>query len=193
MVYVEPALFARAAREAAPRSAASLWLREPMLEDRSLAGRFLRLHAAAQAAARSGGCPLELQSRVLDFLVALAARNTDGWSAPAPVARERLRVARAIELLRGDVGRQVSLEQLAAAVDLSPFHFLRTFRNETGMPPHAYLCQLRVAAGRRLVLDGMPLAEAAARAGFSDQSHFTHRFRRTYGVAPGAYLRALRG
>jgi AraC-like DNA-binding protein len=192
MVYVTPELFLRAVREASPRHAGTIWLREPMLEDPRLAGRFLELHAAAQEAAGSA-CPLELQSRLLEFLIALAERNTYGWSAPPIVPRDRGRVQRALEMLHGEYGRRITLDELAAAAGTSPFHFLRMFRDAVGMPPHAYLCQLRVRAGRRMALDGVPLAAAARAAGFADQSHFTHRFRRTYGVSPAAYVRAVQG
>ena len=45
-------------------------------------------------------------------------------------------------------------------------------------------------AARALIAEGQPIAEAAARAGFADQSHLTRWFGRYYGITPGAYRRA---
>jgi AraC-like DNA-binding protein len=72
---------------------------------------------------------------------------------------------------------------------MSPFALLRAFRAETGLPPHAYLNQLRVRLARRLLDDGLAPAVVAAEAGFADQAHLTRHFKRVVGVPPGAYQR----
>ena len=55
------------------------------------------------------------------------------------------------------------------------------------MPPHVYVTGRRVELARRLLLDGVPAAEAATRAGFYDQSHLTRHFKRLHGVTPVAF------
>jgi AraC-like DNA-binding protein len=72
---------------------------------------------------------------------------------------------------------------------MSPFALLRAFRGETGLPPHAYLNQLRVRLARRLLDRGVAPAEVAAEVGFADQAHLTRHFKRVMGVPPGAYQR----
>jgi Helix-turn-helix domain/AraC-like ligand binding domain len=67
---------------------------------------------------------------------------------------------------------------------------MRAFRAETGMPPHAYLNQLRVRQARVRLDRGLPPAEAAAKTGFADQAHLTRHFKRVVGVPPGAFQRA---
>jgi helix-turn-helix protein/AraC-like protein len=69
----------------------------------------------------------------------------------------------------------------------SRYQVLRSFRDEVGMPPHAWLAQLRVARARKLLETGQRPAEAAAAAGFADQAHLTRWFRRVVGVTPGVY------
>jgi AraC-like DNA-binding protein len=73
---------------------------------------------------------------------------------------------------------------------LSPCHFLRVFKHQTGMPPHRYHLNLRLERGRRLLRQGCEIADVAARTGFADQSHFTRHFRRFFGVTPGRYRTA---
>ena len=85
----------------------------------------------------------------------------------------------------------ISLENIAGAVGLSRFHFLRLFKETTGLPPHAYLIQRRVELARQSIEKGSPLADAAIEAGFADQSHLTRRFKAVYGVTPGEYRKAV--
>lgn len=81
----------------------------------------------------------------------------------------------------------VSLADLAALADLSPSHLSRSFRREFGLPPHAYLIQVRVSRARTLLRRGMPVIEVATCVGFADQAHLTRHFRRLVGVTPGHY------
>jgi AraC-like DNA-binding protein len=83
-----------------------------------------------------------------------------------------------------------SLEELAAAVNLSPFHFARVFRRVTGMPPHTWLMQQRIARARALLQSGCLPLEVATQLGFADQSHLSRQFKQVYGVGPGAYRSA---
>jgi transcriptional regulator GlxA family with amidase domain len=66
---------------------------------------------------------------------------------------------------------------------------LRAFRGETGLPPHAYLNQLRVRRARVLLDDGVTPADVAVQVGFADQAHLTRHFKRVVGVPPAAYQR----
>ena len=63
----------------------------------------------------------------------------------------------------------------------------RAFRAAYGLPPHAYLTNLRVQRARELLDAGLRPAEVAAHVGFTDQAHLTRHFKRVVGVPPGAY------
>jgi AraC-like DNA-binding protein len=70
---------------------------------------------------------------------------------------------------------------------LSPFHLVRKFRREIGLPPHAYYEQLRIARCKALLHDRRRLSEVAFLMRYSDQSHFTRQFGNAAGVSPGKY------
>ncbi|WP_087098422.1 AraC family transcriptional regulator [Nocardiopsis sp. JB363] len=111
-----------------------------------------------------------------------------------PDAAERTarpEVLRARDLLARDLTAPPTLEELAAHVDLGPFALNRAFRARYGLPPHAYLNQLRVDRARALLLEGRRVGEVATEVGFADQPHLTRHFRRHLGVPPGAYRRDL--
>lgn len=101
--------------------------------------------------------------------------------------RETTAVRRAKELLAARLGDPPTLQELAAAVKLSPFHFLRVFRHAVGMPPHAWLLQRRLEQARALLRDGHAPLHVSLQLGFADQSHLGRQFKQAYGVAPGKY------
>jgi AraC-like DNA-binding protein len=83
----------------------------------------------------------------------------------------------------------LSADDLAAAVGLSRFQVTRRFQLAYGMPPSAYLRQVRLRDARRRLATGEAIGTAAVSSGFADQSHLTRWFRRTYGITPGVYQR----
>ncbi len=85
----------------------------------------------------------------------------------------------------------ISLEDIAAVVGLSRFHFLRLFKNTTGFSPHAYLIQRRIELAKQSIEKGQCLTDAAINSGFSDQSHLTRCFKSTLGVTPGQYQKMV--
>ena len=98
---------------------------------------------------------------------------------------------RASELLLARIGRHVPITELAATCRLSVSHFVRAFRQSTGLPPHQWIVMRRVNLSKDLLVEGTarPLAEIALACGFADQSHFTRTFSRIVGMTPGAWRR----
>ena len=81
----------------------------------------------------------------------------------------------------------VTLDDVAAAVNASPFNFSRIFQQQTGMPIHRYLTVLRLRAALELIADPhADLTGVALDLGFSSHSHFTDVFRREFGETPSA-------
>lgn len=79
----------------------------------------------------------------------------------------------------------IQVRQLAALVNLSPYHFARMFKKATGKAPHAYITEKRIEHAKMLLSDStLPLVDVAASAGFQTQSHFTDVFRKHTGVTP---------
>ncbi len=127
---------------------------------------------------------LDVQSRAAVLLEAVDAhlrRTPPRRVRDVPLAR-RLR-----SLLDEHVVEGFPLAAAAAELGASSAHLVRTFTREVGMPPHAYLTARRVDLARRLLLTGVRPAEAAALAGFHDQSHLTRHFRRVLGTTPGRF------
>jgi AraC-like DNA-binding protein len=87
-----------------------------------------------------------------------------------------------------DPTARLSLTDLAAEVGVSRYQLIRGFARETGLTPHAYIMQRRIALARQLLLRRRDLAEVALLTGFYDQSHLTRCFVRHFGVTPLRYV-----
>ncbi|HEX8557148.1 MAG TPA: AraC family transcriptional regulator [Pyrinomonadaceae bacterium] len=108
----------------------------------------------------------------------------------AGLVDRRLRLA--VELMHARLDRDLSLEEIAAAAHLSPFHFARLFKKLTGATPHAYLASLRAARAQQLLAEtDLPVTEVGARVGYMSSSHFARAFRQATGLSPSAYRKAL--
>jgi len=94
-----------------------------------------------------------------------------------------------IEYVEEHLDASLTLEHMAAVAHLSAYHFARQFKVATGQPPHQYVIARRVERAQQLLRQDrdLSLAEIAACAGFSDQSHFSHHFKRLIGVTPGRF------
>jgi AraC-like DNA-binding protein len=160
---------------------------ETVVYDECSARRLLAAHVAAEHGDRLASSSL-LRTGLAGLLMA-HARPHPRACPPAAVRRAGNAVAASRDLLAQRLIDPPSLDDLAQITGMSPFALLRAFRSETGLPPHAYLNQLRVRLARRLLDDGLAPATVAAEAGFADQAHLTRHFKRAVGVPPGAYQR----
>ena len=85
-----------------------------------------------------------------------------------------------------------TLDELASAANLSVNHFIRAFRQQTGVTPHQYVVLRRMErAIAMLKKPGISVAEIADAVGFATPAHFVATFRRLMGVTPGAFRAAV--
>lgn len=84
------------------------------------------------------------------------------------------------------------ISSLSRGVGMSPFHFARIFRELIGIPPHLYLCRIRLGHAARSLRDGASVTEACFASGFQNLSHFSRQFQRHFGMKPSSYAARLR-
>lgn len=180
ILYFEPEVVHAAARDVFGEPGGRFEFARPVIGDRRVGSLFSELFAAETAA----DDPLRREELLL-ALTAAAGRYRAEESGKMP---ESIGMAKA--RMDDDPSAPITLAELAALGGLSRFHFLRAFKRSTGLTPHAYLVQRRTDVVRRLLASGNSLADAAAAAGFSDQSHMTRTFVRKYGLSPSAFAKA---
>jgi AraC family transcriptional regulator len=97
--------------------------------------------------------------------------------------RGRLRAV--VEYIEEHLHASLSLEQMAKVARLSVYHFARQFKTATGLAPHQFVITRRIERAKHLLRGrDQSLAEIAGLAGFSDQSQFSHHFKRLVGTTP---------
>jgi transcriptional regulator GlxA family with amidase domain len=187
MLYPDVSLLQRAACEIAGRQQDIPFFPSPVVNDPMIAAQLLQLHASLQ----DTSSVLERDSRFLWVLAQLILRHADSHAFLRPVRGEQAWVQQIRAYLEDHYAENVSLEQLASSVNLSPFHLLRVFRDAIGLPPHTYLTQVRVTRARQLLRASLRPVEVALAVGFSDQSHLTKHFKSLVGVTPAQYAQGL--
>ena len=102
--------------------------------------------------------------------------------------------AKARNFIAEHQGEEISLSQVAQAVNMSAFYFCKMFKKATGMTFTDYLARVRVEKVKNLLLNPHTrVSEAAYAAGFQSLSQFNRVFRRIAGEAPSAYRDRLHG
>jgi AraC family transcriptional regulator len=186
-IYLEPELVTRVAAGAFNLDPARLTV--PALDGLDIPHlRSAMLALDAELTAGGPGGPLAAES----LATVVAVHLLRHLSAPRRLERGRNgvlprgRLRAVVEYIEEHLDGGPTLAQLAAVVGLNPYHFARQFKAATGLPPHQYVILRRVERARQLLHagTGLSLAEVAAHAGFSDQSHFSHHFKRLVGVTP---------
>ena len=189
-VYLDPELVARVAAEAFDLDPARLTV--PPLDGVDLPQLRAAMWAVgAELTAGAAGGRLAAES-LANILAVHLIRHVSAPRRPTPgrngaLPRGRLRAV--IEYIEEQLDASPTLEQMAAVARLSAYHFARQFKAATGLPPHQYVIGRRVERAKQLLQGGgdFNLAQVAAHAGFSDQSQFSHHFRRLVGVTPGHF------
>jgi AraC-like DNA-binding protein len=159
---------------------------QPVLDDPALTGAFVRLHQTLEV----GPSRLTRDELLGGWIRALMAAHSGSRSpAAGPAPRDERALRQARDYLAAHYQQAISLDDLAAVAGVGKFRLVRLFREHLGLTPHALQIAHRVRHARRLLEDGLGIAEAAAAAGFADQSHLHRHFRRGLGVTPRQYQR----
>ncbi|SEM19124.1 AraC family transcriptional regulator [Bosea lupini] len=139
--------------------------------------------APSRLLARAAGC--EILAELCRLSGAPFAPAKGGL---APWARRR-----SMELMRARLSEDISLDELAAEAQLSPFHFARMFKQSVGVPPRVYLTRLRMERACELLeMTDLPVTEIASEVGYSSNQVLARLFTKHRHMTPSDYRRAVR-
>ena len=109
----------------------------------------------------------------------LPAKPLSGW-----------KMRRVIEYIEDNLEGDLSLQAMAAEVDISPLYLARAFKSAVGQSPHQYVLARRIERAKELLRNtDLTVVDVALSSGFSSQSHLSHWFIRQVGVSPAVYRR----
>ena len=96
-------------------------------------------------------------------------------------------IAKAAARIHKNYERDLSLEEVAEAVNLSPTYFSKLFKAETGENFIDYLTKHRMTAAGKLLLSGVSVKEVSYRVGYNSPNYFSKLFKKHFGVSPSDY------
>jgi AraC family transcriptional regulator len=141
-------------------------------------------HVPSRLLAQAAGCEILAELYRLSGRRLAAARG-----GLAPWAERRC-----LELMRARLSEDISLDELAAEAQLSPFHFARMFKQSVGVPPRIYLTRLRVEKACELLEQtDLSVTEIAFEVGYSSNQVLARVFLKHMRLSPSDYRRAARG
>lgn len=181
MFYLEEKLFASVSLNFASQP---LRFRRPFVQDQELASKLFQLHVELEG----DGDTLRFESLLLAIFSRLAERHAEAVGDLPVYKSDKGRIDLARQYLEAHYKEKIGVNELAEISSLSPSHFLRMFRDTTGLTPHAYLVQFRIEVATALLSGAASFADIANATGFTDQSHFTKQLKRILGVTPGQYV-----
>jgi AraC family transcriptional regulator len=194
-IYLEPGLIGRVATKAFDLDPARLTV-PPLdgLDLPQLRAAMLAVNAELTSGGAGGSLAAESLANVLavHLIRHVLAPRQSGRGRDGTLPRGRLRAV--VSYIEEHLDASPTLEQIAAVARLSAYHFARQFKAATGLPPHQYVIARRIDRAREFLRAGtaLSLAEVAASTGFSDQSQFSHHFKRLVGVTPGQFRMSAR-
>ena len=113
-------------------------------------------------------------------------QRSDDTSHTANVARVQV----VLNYIEHNLDKPLLVEELAALVNISPYHFARMFRSVMYSSVHQYVVGRRLEHARIMLLrSDMNISRISYECGFGSQSHMTTVFKKTFGTTPGAMRR----
>lgn len=145
-------------------------------------------HMWAEAADNGAGRLLS-ESMALQVL-ALLASAADGSLVHARGGLAQWAERRVRDYLHAHYAQDIALAELAALVDLSPYHFTRMFKQSVGVPPFVYLRRIRVEQACMLLeRSDLSVIEIALTVGFESSQAFARMFRAEMDASPSEWRR----
>lgn len=192
-IYFKPAWLSQIIGEDFDREPRALMLREPIGHSEPLlAALFLAMLDEAATPQHPDGLYIDTLYRALlvrflhlhsEFLM-----HERRWR--HALSPYKLRIL--LEYIDANIAADLDLCQLASVANLSPYHFSRAFKSETGSPPYAFVLRRRTERGKELLRKtNLPVEDIARCCGFKSTAQFCASFKRATDRTPRQYRSAL--
>ena len=120
------------------------------------------------------------------------ARNTNEYN-PVYINSTHKIISEITGYVNNNYDEEINLSKISELFHISPCHFSRTFKKETGLAFSDYLNNVRIKEARKLIHNtDMTISEIAFSVGYKSSTHFGRIFKEIVGTSPLAYKKGLR-
>jgi len=182
-MYPLPEMLGDVAFEFQGRRKDAPWFADSVVSDPAMAKKLRHLFTVLHESESH----LQRETLYLSTITTLLSRHGNKRNILLALGKESLAVRRVRDYIDSHFNENISMQDLTKLTQLSPFYLARLFQKAVGLPPHAYQIQRRLHKAKQLVRLGVKLSDVAVDCGFTDQSHLSRHFKRSLGLAPGAY------
>ena len=172
--------FVEAFSESCQKELHNITFANPVINNQKLTKLFIDLNSAT----KEWQDELMAENILEELVVNLISSYSNNSIKIENISYSRTKLAQSVEYMKAYFDENLKLETLANISGLSKYHFLRKFKEEFNITPHAYLLQIRIQNAKNMLIQNRPLIDIAHSCGFSDQSHFTRVFNKIYGMSP---------
>jgi AraC-like DNA-binding protein/ligand-binding sensor protein len=135
---------------------------------------------------------VRLEKTLKDLSIAVLSNGQKDHPSPgrgtAGISMNRQVIEKACAFINSNFSRDITLEDVARAVFLSPNYFSSLFKKVAGCSFKSYLVRQRMDAAQKLLADTtIPIKEVVFRTGFNDYNYFNRTFRTLAGVTPASF------
>lgn len=127
----------------------------------------------------------ELEEHLCYFVEKICQQEDEGAKIKS------LPVRKAVNHIEEYYNDRISLEEIAAKINITPEYLSRLFTKEIGKSFSDYVKEYRIEKARQLLLnDKMKIYEIAEKVGYSDPKYFCKIFKEVTGLSPKEYMKA---
>ncbi len=129
------------------------------------------------------------EEALLDFLYNIIKHNANNIINNKDIENiDDKRIKLLLDFMKTDLAGKKSLENYSELIGISKFHLLRSFKKYTGLTPHNFRTIYKLEKARNDLLNGVTICDVAQNTGFTDQSHFSKKFKDYYGITPKKFI-----
>lgn len=111
-----------------------------------------------------------------------------------PKHSDKTNIRKTIDFLWENYHTNYTLKDVADQANLSPHHFIKVFKAETGLTPFEYLLHVKIERAKEMLkYKNFSITEVCFKSGFQNVSHFSAAFKRKTGASPSEYRKAIQG
>lgn len=156
------------------------------LEDQNIRSLLVQIY---DSRGNSSASEAKMLGALYQFLGVLIEKSELNQSKKTPTKQY---IEQAIKFISRNFSSEISIEDVAKAVRISPSHLYRIFSSELGMPPAQFLIRYRINEACSILKNSnLSISEVAVSTGFSDPLYFSRAFKKVKGLSPRAYLKEV--